>query len=509
MPLLLALMSITLSAVVGTVSAAPPSGSSPAKTISAELDWATYLGTADYEAGEAIAVGPDGTLYVTGFVLAFVPFQIDTFVARVTPDGTTLLNSLLIEGSDIEGGFGIAVDAEGIVTIVGQTSSPDFPVTADAMQPALAGGADGFVMQLSPELDILYATYYGGAGEEAITDVALDGAAVVVCGYTGSADLPVTAGAFQTNPGGGAFDAFVARMTPWKGPDPADQLSYASYLGGSGSDTDPDVQDNRLLRQAVAVRPNGQIVVTGMTDSEDFPVTAGAVQTENHGALDLYVAVLDPRAAGWGAERQLVYSTLLGGSGLELAEDVTVRDNAQISLAAVSRSEDFPVTDNACQTVLLGIQDAVVVQLLAVPNNPQLTYSSYLGGSGRDAANGIYQLRSGDLVVGGVAGSDDFPVTDDSVLQGTYDLFLVRLDTSRKPERQFVMGTLFGGTGDEILLAGPVDDGFGNIYITGDTDSTDLPGVAGSLQETFAGGWLDAIIAAFDVGGVGYGQQPR
>ena len=131
----------------------------------------------------------------------------------------------------------------------------------------------------------------------------------------------------------------------------------------------------------------------------------------------------------------------------------------------------------------------------------QFTYSTYLGGSGRDAANGVYQLRSGDVVVAGVTNSGDFPVTDDSELQGNYDLFLVRLDTSRPPARQFVMGTLFGGSGDELLVAGPVDDGFGNVYITGDTGSTDLPGVTGSLQDTFSGGVLDAFVAQFNVGG--------
>jgi hypothetical protein len=502
-PLLIGLLFIALSTLTGIVSAGTKSGSSSGKTINAELEWATYLGTPKYEAGEDIALGPDGTIYVTGFDMVFLSgppwVLIDSFVARLSADGTELLDMLLIQGADIDGAIGIAVDRRGTVTVVGQTYSSDFPVTEDAFQSTPGGDADGFVMQLSPELELKYCTLFGGDGEESFTDVALDGkGGLILSGYTGSTNLPVTEGAFQTSPGGGKFDAFVARLVPGK--DPSEQLTYATYLGGSDSDTDPDVIDDRLLRQGVDVMPNGNIVVTGMTLSEDFPVTKGAIQTENMGDMDLYVTVLDPQP-GKPAARQLVYSTLLGGTGREKGENVVVRGCGQITLVGVSRSTDFPVTNNAHQASLLGEQDAVVVQLLAVPRHrgARLTYSSYLGGSGRDAANGLCQLPGGDVVVTGVAGSNDFPVTDDSVLQGEFDLFLARLDTSRRPARQLVMGTLFGGSGDEILAAGPVADRHGNLYITGDTGSDDLPGVTGSYQDTFSGGGLDALVAKFSM----------
>jgi hypothetical protein len=254
--------------------------------------------------------------------------------------------------------------------------------------------------------------------------------------------------------------------------------------------------------------PNGNIVVAGMTWSDDFPVTEGALQIE-HSAYsgtyeddaDIYVSVLDPVGA-------MVYSTLLGGPGRDAAEGLAVRDTAKISLLGLSRSDSFPVTANAYQSGLLGFQDAVVVQINTdtyLPPEDQLMYSSYLGGTGRDAGNGIYMLKSGDIVVSGVAGSTDFPTTDGSTLQGGHDIFLTRLDTSKKPDKQLVASTLFGGSSGEQLCVGPVDDGFTTVCIAGDTQSTDLPGVEGSYDDTFTpGAYMDAFVAKYDLGNMGH-----
>lgn len=225
---------------------------------------------------------------------------------------------------------------------------------------------------------------------------------------------------------------------------------------------------------------------------------------------DIYVTVLNPTG-----EDQLVYSTLLGGPGRDVAEDLVVRDDEKVNLLGLSRSADFPVTANAYQGELLGWQDAIVVQLKALTNilpKDQLMYSTYFGGSlggeagkeGRDAGNGIYMLKSRDIVISGVAGSTDFPTTDGSTLQGTYDIFITRLDTSKKPEKQLVSSILFGGSDAETLSVGPVNDGFTTVCIAGATRSPDLPGVDGSYDDTFSGTNLDAFVAKYNLGSMGY-----
>jgi len=488
-----------------------------------QLEWATYYGTNDLDAAEAVAVAPDGSVVAVGFTMEFATYSIDGFIAQFSSDGTMLLNEMLLAGSGTDGAFGVSVDASGIITVTGQTDSADFPfITPDALQDTIAGSADGYLIQLSPDFELIYGTYLGGSEKESIVDMAVDNeGGIVVCGFTASDDFPVTDGAFQTA-SGGAFDAFVSRIVPGG----EDQLTYSTYLGGSGDDCDSEVQDERLLRQAVAAMPNGNIVVAGMTWSEDFPVTDGAVQTE-HSAYseayadnaDIYVTVLNPTGSGKGP---LVYSTLLGGTGRDAAEDLIVRNSATVNLLGLSRSADFPVTANAYQGGLLGFQDAVVVQLKALPNIPakaQLKYSTYFGGSsggaegeeGRDAGNGLYMLRSGDIVISGVTGSTDFPTTDGSTLQGDLDIFISRLDTSRKPVKQLVSSTLFGGSGSEMLTVGPVNDGFTTVYIAGDTDSPDLPGVEGSYDDTLTAPWtyLDAFVAKYNLGGMGYSGRSK
>lgn len=487
-------------------------------TISAQaaepgLEWATYYGEGNMEVTEALAVAPDGSVVATGFIMIFDPFNIDTFVAQYSPDGKDLLNFLILDGGDIDGGFGVAVDESGTVTVVGQTWSPEFPVTEDALQDTFGGFADGFLVQLDPDFEIIYSTFLGGSGEETIADMMADGhGGFVVCGYTGSSDLPVTDGAFQTEFGGGVLDAFVARIVP--GSD--EPLSYCTYLGGSGddSDFDPDdpygySMDERLLRQAVVVMPQGNIVVAGMTWSEDFPVTPGAWQTEHspmtetyYDNPDMYLTVLDPKSKS----KQLVYSTLLGGTGRDISEGLVVRDAAKVILTGLSQSADFPVTKNAYQDELLAEQNAVLMQLLPLPHIPkkaQIEYSTYCGGTGRDAANGVYLMRSGDIVISGVTLSPDYPITDGSVLNGDSDLFLTRLDISRKPEKQLVFSTLFGGSSDEGLCVGPVGNGFGDVYIGGDTFSDDLPGTAGTYDEFHDGVSYDAFVARYYLGGLG------
>ena len=122
------------------------------------LQWATYLGGADMDVAEALALAPDGDVLTTGFTMCFDPFDIDVFIARFTPDGKTLISQTFLDGGNIDGAFGIGVDRSGIVTVAGQTFSSGFPITENAFQSSFGGFADGFVVQLTPELELLYST---------------------------------------------------------------------------------------------------------------------------------------------------------------------------------------------------------------------------------------------------------------------------------------------------------------------------------------------------------------
>lgn len=104
----------------------------------------------------------------------------------------------------------------GNIWVVGNTSSRDFPVTPDALQPKFGGGEqDGLLAVLSPDgSKLLYATYLGGSGDEMIRSMVFGTKGeVYLAGNTGSPDFPTTPGVLQAKPGGG-HDAFIVKLVP-------------------------------------------------------------------------------------------------------------------------------------------------------------------------------------------------------------------------------------------------------------------------------------------------------
>jgi hypothetical protein len=193
------------------------------------LLYATYLGASGNEFAEHRPwLTPDGCQILAGFCASpdfpTTPraFQRrlngkgDGFLTKLSADGTRWVFSTLLGGSQGENLLMPVVDAHGNIFVVGNSSSRDFPVTPDALQPAHAGGTDdGVLAVLSPDgRRLLYATYLGGSGEEMIRSIALgpDGAIYLV-GNTSSDDFPVTPGCLQPKHAGKG-DAYVVKLVP-------------------------------------------------------------------------------------------------------------------------------------------------------------------------------------------------------------------------------------------------------------------------------------------------------
>jgi hypothetical protein len=193
------------------------------------LVYSSYLGGADNDFGQGIAVDRDGNAYVTGdaqssnFPTTPGAFQRTgrnaAFVTKVNASGTALAYSTYLGGSSGGQGYGIAVDGEGSAYVTGVTSSADFPVTTGAFQRTLGSrGNNAFVTRLSAGGSALaYSTYLGGSAGDGGQGIALDGAGnAYVAGWTGSGDFPTTAGAFQRTLRGRS-NAFVAKVPACRG----------------------------------------------------------------------------------------------------------------------------------------------------------------------------------------------------------------------------------------------------------------------------------------------------
>jgi hypothetical protein len=341
---------------------------------------------------------------------------------------------------------------------------------------------------------LAFSTFLGGSGRDAGNAIAVDTAGnVYVAGLTSSIDFPVTQGAYQTTNHAAAnqtLNAFVSKLNPT-----GTALVYSTYLGGSGSQVGGDTAS------AIAVDAAGNAYVAGQTYSADFPVTQGAFQTTNRATADgdanAFVTKLNPTGTA------LVYSTYLGGSGLssgtpysgDKGDAIAVDAAGDAYVVGTAYSADFPVTLGAFQTTnhaaANGNANAFVTKLN--PTGTALVYSTYLGGSGGlvsyagDSGNAIAVDAGGDAYVSGQAFSTDFPVTSGAyqtanhatVNKGT-NAFVTKLNQSGTAlAYSTYLGGSSGDTGSAIAV-----DATGNVYVTGQTSSTDFPVSSGAFQAT-------------------------
>jgi hypothetical protein len=375
-----------------------------------------------------------------------------------------LLYSSYLGGSSFDEATAVAVDASGNVYLAGFAASPDFP-SKDAVQAATGGSTDAFVAKLSPDgQELLYATYLGGSSEDAAYGIAVDASgSAYLTGTTESSDFPVfpvfvpegEAGSCPTLQcaNGGASNAFVTKLAP----DGSD-LAYSTYLGGSGYD----------VAQGIAVDALGNAYVAGFTQSPDFP-TISPFQSTLLGTQNAFVAKLAPSGA------MLLGSSYLGGSGNDAASTLAVDAQGNVYVAGYTQSKDFPA--HALQKSLRGTQNAFVTEL--APSLEKLVFSTYLGGSGEDAANAIALDASGDVFLAGGTTSVDFPV------QGAYqpsnagnqDAFVAKL---AQGGGSLVYSTFLGGSGTDAATGLALDDA-GTAHVVGQTRSADFP-VRGAFQ---------------------------
>src|ERR1017187_954332 len=278
---------------------------------SGSVVYSTLLGSSGSDLGLGIAVDGPGNAYITGQTTGSFPatagaFQttprgnMQCYVAKLNSTASALVYSTLLGGSNQDMCRGIAVDGSGNAYVAGVTYSADFPVQG-ALQSALKGAADAFVAKINPSGSALvYSTFLGGSSFDEANAIAVDASgAVYIAGDTLSWDFPVSSGAYQTALKGG-YDAFAAKLSP-----AGNTLSYATLIGGSGTDT----------ALAVAVDSSGRAMIAGRTNSVDLPVQQAAQGTLG-GMFDGFTAVVD------GTGSSLPFCTYIGGSGDDQAYTV-------------------------------------------------------------------------------------------------------------------------------------------------------------------------------------------
>ena len=319
---------------------------------------------------------------------------------------------------------------------------------------------------------LLYSTYLGGASVDQINGIAVDGDGnVYVAGTTSSADFPIEEPAQAGL--AGPSDAFIAKLS-----SDGSALVYATYLGGTAADN----------ANGIAVNSSNEVYIAGATNSADFPTT-DPLQATVGGSYDAFVVKLD--AAG----SAIVYSTYLGGSGLDQALAIAIDDANNTYITGETRSTNFPTASPFQASSGGGFADAFVAKINSTGS--ALVYSSYLGGNDIETARSIAADSSGNAYVTGNTISTNFPTA--SPLQGSKsgsgDAFVTKVNPTGSG---LVFSTYFGGLGGEVGTGIALDD-TDNVHIVGFSSWSGIS-TSGAAQETF-GGTRDAFVTKFNAAG--------
>jgi clostripain len=339
-------------------------------TFGNQIAYATFLGGSGYDSGysHGIAVDTTGAAYVTSgtdtgdFPITMTAFDTtfngvkDAFVAKLNQEGSQLLYSTFLGGSNYDEGFAVDVDSTGAAYVTGWTNSSDFPTTPSAFDTTLNGNFDAFIVKLNTTGNLLYATFLGGSlGGDVGKDIAVGKAGTVcVSGLTASFDFPTTSGAFDTTPNEGG-DAFVAKLNSL-----GSGLIYSTFLGGRK-------RDESL---SIAVNGSGEAYVAGFTESSDFPITLGAFDMTLNGASDAFVAKINEFGS------VLLYATFLGGNSGDYGRGIAFDRDGAAYVTGSTSSSDFPTTSGSYDTTFNGGDADAFVTKLAMGSGPTPTSTS-------------------------------------------------------------------------------------------------------------------------------------
>ncbi len=254
-----------------------------------QLVYSTYFGGSANEGIDDMVADRSGNVYVVGTtnstnfpvknaIQGFLRGNFDTFVAKLSSSGNTLIYSTYLGGSNQESlfltGSSIAIDSSGNSYISGSTASTDFPTTTNALQSSNRGLRDIYVAKLNTQGGLIYSTYLGGLGDEAATGkfIAVDSLEnIYITGHTNSLNFPVKDSLQTTKLG--RNDVFLAKIN-----SSGNSLIYSTYLGGSEEDLFPNI----------FLDSKDDVYLTGSTSSKDFP-TKDPFQSNSVGAQDTFI----------------------------------------------------------------------------------------------------------------------------------------------------------------------------------------------------------------------------
>jgi hypothetical protein len=422
--------------------------------------------------------------------------------------------------------WAIVRDTNNFTYITGQTYSKQF-FSKGAFQTNFAGGTlagDAFVAKFGdPATNLIYLTYLGGSSDDAAYAIAVDSNShAFIAGITTSTNFPVTNAipghatnnaVIDKNVGRYPSEAFITELSA-----DGSSLVYSTYFGGNAADG----------AYGIALDSADNAYITGFTYSTNFPVYPDAASVlQSHLACtnsfylnaNAFVAEIPN-----GCNTNPVYSSYLGGTNFDTGRAIAVDANNYVYVTGYTASTNFPVTNapNNFFTNFPALEhlngstnspnrtpfDAFVTKFPPLSSSPsnlsQLVYSTFLGGTNADQANGIAVDSAGKAFVTGWTTSPNFPVVS-NVPAGLFsfvstnanlsvvatNVFLTEISSNGA---QILNSAVFGGfrwdVGNGVVL-----DSADDVFVVGTATSTNFPSVNtfNTLSHTNSGG-LDVFV---------------
>lgn len=376
----------------------------------------------------------------------------------------------------------IAIDSAGDTCITGTINSTHLPIK-NAFQSNLLGKTDAFVAKFTSSGFLIYSTYLGGARDDRGTAIAIDSNGnCYITGITTSSNFPLK-NAFQNKLYTYGIAGFISKFNS------VGKLIFSTYL---------ESRDNfHVLPTSIAVDKSGNCYVTGDTDSNTFP-TKNAYNSTFSGFYDAFLTKFNSNG-------DLVFSTYLGGSGIDGGFGIAVDLTGASYITGFTSSPNFPTKNAFNSTYSGGITDAFVAKF---NYKGKLIFSTYLGGNSnhfysiqgnpytadQSSGNGIAVDNHGNVYIVGSTTSPVFPTKNafaKSYGGGLFDGFVAKLNSTGALD----FSTYLGGNNTDQGLYIAVDSNE-SIYVTGFTESSNFPIKNGFI--THFEGATDVFITKFN-----------
>jgi hypothetical protein len=409
-------------------------------------------------------------------------FEIENYNTKKTLIIDPLVYSSFIGGSSSDWGLSIKTDGSGNAYIAGKTNSADYDITPGVFQSALAGNYDIFVSKFNSNgSNLIFSTYIGGSTHDHCNDIVVDSNGnSYITGYTNSTNFITTPGVYQTS-NDGNNDVFVLKLN-----SSGTSVLFSTLLGGSAGD----------FGRSLALDENGNIYLTGLTQSLNFDITTGSYQNSNgDGGVygDAFLTKLNPSGTN------LIYSTYLGGNNHDEANDISIDTNGNAYLIGTTMSLDFDLGPNPYQSSIEGTQDVFVTKVNSTGNS--IIYSTYLGGAGIETGYGIVIDQNNNAYLVGTTTSSDFDITAScyqSNYEGSTDLFITKLNHLGTG---LIYSTYLGGSGNDTGF-GIFLDNNNNAVVVGSTSSSNFDTTPNGFQTIYDGS-QDAFVSMLNSTGSG------